>query len=41
MQKESKIAREEGCVGDMVGLANGLPELHIRGLGAGCASKAI
>ena len=41
MRKESKIAREEGCVGDMVGLEDGLLESHIRGLGAGCASKAI
>jgi hypothetical protein len=41
VQKGSKIAREEGCVGDMVGLEDGLLESHIRGLGAGCASKAI
>ena len=41
VQKESKDGKEEGCVSDMVGLADGLLESHIRGLAAGCASKAI
>jgi hypothetical protein len=41
VQKESRIARDEGCVSDMVGLEDRLLESHIRGLGAGCDSKAI